>query len=755
MNHQKILDSISELSHLFRESVTVEVLLDKTVNMLAELTGSDVCSIYLYDNENEILTLRATRGLSRDAVSQVKLRLGEGLTGLCLKERRPVCESDASRSSDFKYFPGIDEELYECFLAVPIKRGLNRIGVLVLQRGKNSCYNEHDIATLESVASALADIIDNARFVMTLHKDEPQQKDSTTPGRAGLSFAKGKVGSEGFAYSPALVLDKHKSMSLLLERDFSTQYTMEDFHRAVEQTAAQLEDLQSQVEIKLSDAAAMIFASHLMILKDKHFIGQIEQLINEGVNPPRAVLRVARQYMQSLAAGENTYMREKIHDVQDLTIRIISNLVEEIQDITNSTGKIVIARQLFPSDLLKLSSEKTDGVVLVSGGVTSHLAILARSLQMPMIIANQYELLDIPNNSPVMLDGHAGLVYINPTEEILEKFESQIATRTTLEDQAKIIKPQTHTRDGTRVYLYANINLLSDLHFARLLKAEGVGLYRTEFPFMIRSDFPTEQEQFSIYRKLIESMPDKPITFRTLDIGGDKVLSYYHNTEEQNPVLGMRSIRFSLQHREIFDMQLRAILRAGQGGKLKIMFPMIASLDDFLEARKAVDQCSEYLTKKNIPHNNNPTLGMMVELPSVVDMIDEFAKEVDFFSIGTNDFVQFMLGVDRTNETVADYYMPHHPAVLRALSKIASAALSHDKEVSVCGDMASNVKYVMFLLGMGIRHFSLEPGYLLRIQQAVSEIDMGFAREVTEDVLKASTISRVSEILKSIKPVKT
>jgi phosphotransferase system, enzyme I, PtsP len=303
------------------------------------------------------------------------------------------------------------------------------------------------------------------------------------------------------------------------------------------------------------------------------------------------------------------------------------------------------------------------------------------------------------------------------------------------------------TADGVTVELYANINLLSDATVAGQMRASGVGLYRTEFPFLIRGDFPSEEEQFVIYKKLVSLVPDKEITIRTLDIGGDKVLSYYDSGKENNPFLGIRSIRFSLKHKEIFHQQIRAILRAGAGAQVRMMFPMISSLDEFLEAKSEVAFCQRSLEESGIPHNKQMSLGVMIELPSVLEIIDELAAEADFFSIGTNDFIQYLLAVDRTNEKVADLYLPYHPSVLRAIKKVIVAAGSAGKEVSVCGDMAHEEKFIPLLLGMGVRKLSVDPFFLPRTRQFILSRNLRADEAMAAEVLKAKEIKTIAEIL--------
>jgi phosphotransferase system enzyme I (PtsP) len=745
MDNTKLLYDISELNSLFRESTNIQTLLNKTVEMVASHTQSDVCSVYLYNSENRELVLSATKGLNPDSVGKVRLKLGQGLTGLALKELRPICEKDAARSPNFKFFPGIFEERYKSLLAVPIARGISRIGVLVLQRKDNRYFDESDITALEAAAAQLANIIENARFLMAMH--EPHEQDVTTALAEGLDIVKGQVASEGIAYGPAAVMDKKKNLTSLMHRDFDKIYTLNDFHDAITKTAVQLEELQERVGQKLSDAASLIFAAHLVILKDKYFVDGATKLIESGVNPPVAVIRIAREYMDNFASSSNSYMQEKTHDIEDLMVRLLSNLLSESEDLNGLKGRIVLAGELFPSDLLIFSSEEVAGIVLVGGTVTSHLSILARSLRIPMVVTHTYELLDLADNTPVLIDAEIGNVYVNPADEVLERYESQQKAKRELAEQGHAMQPVTATSDGTRIHLMANINLLADLKIACDLQCEGVGLYRTEFPFMVRRNLPTEAEQFMIYSRLVEMMKGKPVTFRTLDVGGDKALSYYHDVKEQNPALGLRSIRFSLQNKTVFAEQIRAMLRAGTDADLRIMFPMISSIDEFSQAREVVFECMEVLDRRGTEYNRRPKLGMMVELPCVVDLIDDFAKEAEFFSIGTNDFIQFMLGVDRTNENVADSYLPHHPSVLRALKKIVTSANHAGREISVCGDMASRELYLIFLLGIGIRILSMDPNYLPRVQKAISKIDLRQAEASAEDMLSKARVEEIAETL--------
>jgi phosphotransferase system enzyme I (PtsP) len=742
----QLLCDIGELSWIFNDSRDLKTFLQKIVIMVANHMRAEVCSIYLYNEEAGELVLTATKGLNPDYVGLVKLGKGEGLTGLALEELRPIAERTARLHPKFKRFEGLDEERYESFLGVPILRGPTGIGVLVIQRQREEEFEKDDIQALQAVASQLANIIENTKLLMRLN-DQRETGGSTSAPFRGETYYQGRVASEGFALGRAVVSDRGKTLATLSQLPLERTFTLEDMGQAIERTQAELEELQKQVEEKLSDVASLIFSAHLLMLKDDGFVGQIYELIGQGESPPRAVVHVAEKYILIFSQSANTYLREKVQDVEDLAVRLIGHLLSEEERPLGCRDAIVVAQNLFPSDILRLATEGVKGIVLVSGGVTSHLSILARSLQIPMVIVDNPDLLLIPKGTKLLLDAESGEVFFDPSREIETGFRSREKSRRDALASRGTGDGVCFTRDGTRVRLLANVNLLTDLSLAASLGAEGVGLYRSEFPFMIRSDFPSEEEQFYVYRKVVEGMPEKPVTLRTLDIGGDKVLTYYPNMMEQNPFMGMRSIRFSLQHQDIFKKQVRAMLRAGNGADLTVLFPMISSLDEFLDARDTVRACIQELKAEGAAFNATPKIGLMVEIPSVLDIIDDLAKEADAFSLGTNDLIQYMLAVDRTNEKVAALYMPHHPAILRAIRTVVAAAHRHGKDVSICGDMAHNEQYLPFLLGVGLRSLSVDPVELPKMRKAIAEIDLGEAKDFAETLLAQSRARDIANLL--------
>ncbi len=752
-NHTQLICDIGELVGLFVDTTSLEAFLQKIAEMVSEHMGSEVCSIYLFYEETQELVLKATRGLKHEAIGKVRLKLGEGLTGLAVKEMRPVCERNASKASGYRYFPEIGEEAYESFLAVPIVRGQTRIGALVIQNKRKDYFNAEDVQAVRAIASQLANTIEIAKVLISLEEKQPigsLREEYKTAESAGEELRRipCRIGSAGMAVGRAVVGDERYSLQRLREEARNKHYSLEDFRTALRRTESELEDSQRQIEEKLADVASLIFAAQILMLKDEAFVGAMTELIRLEVSPPEAVVRVVERYVQMFDKLSNSYLREKRQDVQDIGKRLLLHLVGDRGGLQDHKDSIIIVQELYPSELLKLSSQGVRGIILLSGGITSHLSILARSLEIPLVITETPQLLRLPADTQILLDAEDGFVHINPSKNVLDLFskrEKQLARPSSPMGSAKTA---TKTKDGTPIQLLANLNLLNDLEHAKAVAAQGVGLYRTEFPFMVRSDFPTEEEQYIVYKKVVDALDGQELTFRTLDIGGDKILSYYDYGKEQNPFLGMRSIRFSLKHKDVFLQQVRAILRAGVDADLKIMFPMISSLDEFLQAKAIVLECVEHLSHEGIRCHKDPAIGLMIELPAVMEIIDDLAQEADFFSIGTNDFVQYMLAVDRTNEKVAEFYLPHHPAILRSLKKVIDAADSHGKEVSICGDMAHDERYVSYLLGIGLRRLSLDSSYIPKIRAAIQRIDLDDARAKTDRLLRLKTIENIDRFLK-------
>jgi len=744
MDHFQLVCDIGELWSVFEGNTGVKEFLNKTVHLISRHMHADVCSIYLYNAESKVINLKATKGLNSTLIDTVELKLGEGLTGLALKELRPICERNASKHANFRLFTGLFEEPFDSFLAVPILRGVNRIGVLVVQRAQDKPFEKIDVSAMQAVANQLAHSLEYARVLMGLPEKEFVETRMETQSHFRVNA---HVSSPGFAAGRVYTKATSFRLKTIKEHASGNHYTLNDLKNAIKTTEEQLASFQSHLQETFSDVASLIFAAHMLFLRDSHFIGKIEELIATGINPVDATLIVLKKLTKMLGSVDHQGTREKVHDLTDVATRILLNMVRPEGLDAGYAHRIIITDEILPSEIPVMAVEKAQGLVIVSGGVTAHISILARSLHMPVFIANDKRLLHVRDGAECILDGETGNVYIDPTDEIRELFlQHQVAKQQSAIVSTKESKAHTFS-DGTKVSILANINLLADADAALNLGAEGVGLYRTEFPFIIRDTFPSEDVQYDIYLRLIQNMKGKPVTFRTLDIGGDKLLPYVDGFKEENPFLGMRSMRFTLNNLAIFQQQIRAMIRAGQEGDIGIMFPMIGSVDEFIDARKVVGSCLDDLEQEFEKPLKKPRLGVMVELPSAVEMIRPLARIADFISIGTNDLVQYILAVDRTNEKVSSWYCSYHPAVLRSIARVADVAISENVPLSICGDTAHDYQLVPFLLGVGIRTLSVEPMYIPEVAHYVSQLTPEEAKGYAKSLLAAETLAQVREKL--------
>ncbi len=745
--HFQLLCDIGELAHLLSDTSDIGMFLTQSVDLVARHLLADVCSIYLFDDREDALVLKATHGLNSNAVEVVKLKTGEGLVGIAFDSFVVINDGNAQENPNFKYFAEADEDKFHSFICVPIRRGVEKIGALVVQHSERNWFHDDDVKALKAAASQLAGSLEDIRLLMEVeHAGESRNDaaDRENPPLLAGTLINGTSGAAGYAYGEASVMKNARSMLLKRQMECPRECTHADFEDAIEKTTRELQGLQEGFARRLPESASLIFTAHFMILKDRSFTGRMASLINEGTAPVEAVKTVALDYMALFLESPHVYMKEKALDVEDLALRILSHLLEETPDEIRPK-RIFIARELFPSDVLKLASGEVPGIVLVGGGIASHVAILCRSLQIPLVIADEPRLLELKPGTPVLLDADVGNLYIEPGLETVALFEKKHLTQQSILTRAADMTETSHTVDGVKIELLANINLLSEVSLAKSLKAEGIGLYRTEFPFLIRTTFPSEAEQYVIYKRLFDSMPEQTVTIRTLDAGGDKTLAYSNVQAEENPELGLRSIRFLLRHRDVFENQVRAILRAAAGApQARLMFPLISSVDEFRAARQMVNECMDALARENAEFNRNIKVGMMVELPAVLEILDVFAREVDFFSVGTNDFVQYMLAADRASKLVSDYYVMHHPSILRALAHIARTADRFGIPASICGEMARHVQYLPFLIGIGIRQLSVDPQFLPGVQAAISRIDAGAARAHAGRLLEMGVLSDIS-----------
>lgn len=737
-----LICSVRELTSIFSTKTNITGLLKIVVKLVAKHMQTAACSIFLMDDSSEELVLRATSGLNPDFVGKFRLAMGEGITGRSLLERRPINIPRGADDPSFKHIPGMDEEQYNSILAVPILYQSKTLGVLVLEDPAPDYYDNHDVKSLQAITSQLATFLENAQSLIQLDKNAVKNQKNNKSSRK--NFYKGTSVSEGIAIGNALFLSSANDDIFLTTRNIKYIETLDAFEEALEASINQLEKLQAKMDENLSEAGSLIFASHLLMLSDDNFSGSIRKYIEKGENPSKSIKKVVNEYIELFMNSRNISVQEKILDLKDLGHRLLRNLTDDEREEGDYTGQIIIAKELLPSELVKLAAQHTEGFILFGAGSTSHISILAKSLDVPVIFLNDSDFFKSIDNDLIIIDTFQSNILVDPNAELIDKYLTNLKHLKEENREKLDLLDKAVTLDGRKIKVQANINILSDARAAKEFKTEGVGLYRSEFLFLIRNNFPSEEEQYIIYRRLLEKMED--VVFRTLDIGGDKVIGTVQEIES-NPFMGLRGLRYSLRNPDIFTVQIRSLLRAGVGYKLKILFPLITGVEDFRKAAEIVKSSVNDLIDEGIECVANPEIGVMIELPSAVMMVDELAEEADFLSIGTNDLVQYMLGVDRNNDQIADLYIPHHPAVLRALRSVSEAADKHNCPLSVCGNAAADPDMLEYFIGLGITTFSTNHSMIQFIRRQISEMNYSHAKYFAKKSLNARTVKDIQALI--------
>jgi phosphotransferase system enzyme I (PtsP) len=768
------LTLLEDISTLVSHSHDLQETLDSIVAIVAHRMGTEVCSIYILDQQKRRLTLCATMGLDQESVGKVSMGTGEGLTGLVIERMKPVMVVDALAHPRYKYFPETHEERFHSFLGVPLIEKKMPLGVLVVQTSRRRQFSRDEIRLLRTISAHAASIIVQARLADSLRSKEQERKEyrkrmvdamrklrsyERKPGERAVKVHQkwrgrltGLSASPGFGRGRAFVLQPRMELAAIeKQRAKNSEREIERFRGAVERGIEQINLVKSRMSSLISKEEGAIFDVYRLILEDPAIIQQIEaQIRHEGYTAEYATRVVFESYLQSISQIEDSYLRERTIDVKDAAQRLLENLSgarNHAADIP--TDAVLVAEDLSPADLSVIEGDKFKGIVLATGGVTSHASILAKSFEIPSIVAVENLTETVRQGDLLIVDGNAGCAYVNPGHEIVREYDRLEQEYVALNRELEGLKDfPAETLDGHRVSLYANVGLLSDVAFAQLHGAQGIGLYRTEIAFLAHRDFPSEEEQYALYKRVVEGMASKPVTIRTLDIGADKYPSYMRSvTAEPNPFLGWRSIRISLEVEEIFKTQLRAILRVGELGRVRLLVPMVSSLEEILKVKELLAEAKAELQREGTPFDSSMELGVMVEVPSAVQLADRFLREVDFLSIGTNDLIQYILAVDRSNRKVAGLYEPLHPAVLAALITTIEAGKRQGKRVAMCGEMAGDPLCALLLLGMGLEEFSMGSLYIPVIKKAIRSITYQAAKSTAQIVLRMDTVGEIKRYL--------
>ena len=554
--------------------------------------------------------------------------------------------------------------------------------------------------------------------------------------------------SEGVSVGKVLLfIEEEMIIPEVKTEDSTVESELTKLDEGLKKSKTQLIAIREKVKEKMGEDKAAIFDGHIMLLEDEDLIMEVQDKIKgEGLPAAKALSDGIEEYCAMISALEDPYLRERAADLQDIGKRWLKNILGiKIKDLSNlEPNTVVVTYDLTPSDTAQLDLENCVGFITEVGGKTAHSAIMARSLELPAVVGVKGVLSEAKEGETVVMDGEAGVLFLNPAEDVIKEYnDKREKIEKEKEELKKLITEEAITPDGRKVDIWGNIGSPKDVDAVIEAGASGVGLYRTEFLFMDSDHFPTEQEQYEAYRVVAEKLKGKPLTIRTMDIGGDKELPYLDLPKEMNPFLGYRAIRISLENKEMFKTQLRAILRASQYGQIKIMYPMISSINEIRKANAILEECKKELDAEGKVYDTNIKVGIMIETPSTAIIAYKFAKEVDFFSIGTNDLTQYFLAVDRGNEMVSSLYNSFNPAVLEAIQKVIDAAHDAGINVSMCGEFAGDKKATKLLLGMGLDSFSMSASSMLPVKKIIRNTNYIDAQKYRDIILQQNTPEEV------------
>ncbi len=741
-----MLDTLRSLVQEVNSARNLKQALSIIVQRIKPILNADICSVFLLDVKKKDYVLMASDGLDASAIGHVRLAHGEGLVGQVAKRAEPLTLDDAPSHPHYRYFPETGEENYRAFLGVPIIHHRKVVGVLVVQRADGECFDEDSETLLITMAAQLAAAIAHAEV-----SGEISEPDQTLDVIEDARMLRGQSSAQGIAIGTACVVASADDIHAVPDRQIdNVSAELISFNTAIKAVKSEIEELARRLKGKLPKEELALFDVYALMLESDSFSGAIRSRIEKGSWAAGALRQTIEEHEKIFRDMDDPYLRERIDDIRDLGRRVLKALLKKDQSKRHYyPDTVLVGEEITPAILADVPTECLRGVISVRGSRTSHVAILARALGVATVMG----VADLPvgrvDGARVIVDGYAGRVYIQPNETICKEYRRLLSDETSLSEELKGLRDlPAETQDGIHIPLYVNTGLLSDLTPTRESGAEGVGLYRTEVPFMVRQRFPGEDEQKDIYRKVLEAFAPRPVVLRTLDVGGDKALPYFP-IKEDNPFLGWRGIRITLDHPEIFLVQIRAMLRASADlNNLNILLPMISDVQEVQDALGLIHQAYGELLEDGL-ELAMPRIGVMIEVPSAVYQAGSLARRVDFLSIGTNDLTQYLLAVDRNNARVAALYDSLHPAVIRAMLQVVESARVHGKPVSVCGEMAGDPAAVLLLVGMGIQSLSMSVSSLPGVKWVIRNFSRDRAEEILGEVLVMEEVDSVRDYLNS------
>lgn len=746
-NTGSMLTTLKRIVQEMNQIPALDTALFRLASRVKQTLNVDSCSIYLADYDAQEFILRATDGLHPDAVEQVRIGFSEGLIGLVGQREEPLNIVNAHSHPRFKHYPEVQEESYNAFLGTPIINQRRVLGVITLQQSEMRRFSEDEEAFLVTLAAQLALEITNAdiRGALTLS--------SSPDSIAQQKNVRGIAGSPGLAIGKGVSQDKSVNLkNWVVKRTNQPSEQIQLYRKGVEVTRKHVDALSNRLDDGIPDDVKSIFQLYHHLLDANSLGREVEEKIRQGWDAASSLKMVVESYAARFQAMDDPYMQERAIDIVDLSDRILANILfeangQKASEKTVTDASILVAHEVSAPMLAEFPRDKLKGIISIRGSNNSHAAILARAMGVPAVMGCQNVTPSLLEDKEILLDGYSGEVIVSPERNIKAEFIQLIEEESAIAEKidAEADKP-CESVDGCRMSLYINAGLSAEVELNAEQIGAGVGLYRTEIPFMLRERFPSEQEQVALYRQVLEAAPDLPITMRTLDVGGDKPLPYFPINEE-NPFLGWRGIRLTLDHPEIFLVQIRAMLRASIGlQNLQIMLPMISTVSEVQEAKRLINQAFFEISDEVASENktlHKPKLGIMLEVPSVLYQLPQLAKYVDFFSVGSNDLTQYLLAVDRNNTRVAGLYNSYHPAVLGALYDVVEKANQARVPVTICGEIAGEPAGALLLMGMGYRRLSMNGFNLRKINWLIRKVTIEECKQLLALALTSASQEEV------------
>ncbi len=712
---------LRRLREVMAEPESAQKRLDKIVVLIASNMVAEVCSVYLVNPARE-LELFATEGLKPSAVHATRLRVGEGLVGDIAAHARPLNLADAQSHPGFAYRPETGEEIYKSLMGVPILRSGKVVGVLVVQNRTKRHYTEEEVEALQTVAMVLAEVVAAADLIGT-EPDEPDLTRQRPFHIAGSSFA------EGIALGHAVLHEPRVHVTKLIAED--TELELKRLEQAVYALRGSIDDMLETEDLSHAGEHREVLQAYRMFANDRGWLQRMLEAVKTGLTAEAAVERVQNDTRARLQRAADPYIRDRLHDFDDLANRLLRQLTGVTLASLSANlpnDAIIIARNMGPAELLDYDKDRLRGLVLEEGAPNAHVSIVARAFGIATVGRAEDIIEHVEPGDAIIVDGDTGEVYLRPSQEVISSYSEKARFRARKQEQYKAIRNEPAvTTDGKKVDLYVNAGLQVDLPHLEESGAEGIGLFRTELQFMIASTLPSLRDQIDLYRAVIDAAGDRPAVFRTLDIGGDKMLPYMNlaSIKEENPALGWRAIRISLDRPALLRHQVRALLTAAAGKSLRIMFPMIAEVAEYKRARALVDKELARLEKFGKEKPASLEIGTMLEVPSLAWQLDTLLPMVDFVSIGSNDLLQFLFATDRGNPRVATRYDLLSPAVLSFLRHIVQKCREHRTPLTLCGEMSGKPLEAMALVGLGLRRISMSPAAIGPVKMMVRSLDAG------------------------------